>query len=200
MKLDALRAMVRELAQRRQSAWMSSYDSALAAVTADQRAKGKLHTAATAEAYAKCAQTVLRDVGGELAGNMVERLEAEGKGALNEREAIGEFAAAMKFGRDRLASKLLKSIEGLGLASGEGTDGLAEFKNTQSYEPGESKLKTFFSGHPMSRGGKPLAEWKPSVAVRERAPQAPTRVWFVALIVGIGIVLGTAIWLFAELY
>ena len=106
----------------------------------------------------------------------------------------------MKFGRDRLASKLLKSIEGLGMASGEGTNGLAEFKTTQSYEPGESKLKTFFSGHPMSRGGKPLSEWKQSAPTRGRASQTPTRVWVIALMLGIGIILGTTIWLFAELY
>jgi len=200
MKLEALRAAIREFAQRRQSAWMGSYDTALAEITAEQRAKGKLHTAATGEAYAKCAQSVLRDVGAELAATIVERIEAEGKGTLSERELISEFAATMKFGRDRLASKLLKSIEGLGLASGEGTTGLGAFKNTQSYEPGESKLKTFFSGSAIARGSKPLSEWKQSAPARERLEQAPTRVWLVALMVGVGIVLSTAIWLFAELY
>lgn len=200
MKLEALRTVIREIAQRRQSAWMASYDTALATITTEQRAKGKLHTAATAEAYAKCAQTVLRDVGSELAGNIVERIEAEGKGNLNERDVIAEFSATMKFGRDRLASKLLKSIEGLGLASGEGTNGLAEFKITQSYEPGESKLKTYFSGSAVSRGGKPLSEWKQSAPARERAPATPTRIWLVALMIGVGVVLGTSIWLFAELY
>ena len=96
MKLDGLRAAIRELAQRRQSAWMNSFDTALASISADQRAKGKLHTAATAEAYAKSAQSMLSDVGSELALNILERLSSHGKGALSESEVIAEFAAAIK--------------------------------------------------------------------------------------------------------
>jgi hypothetical protein len=201
MKLDALRAAIREFAQRKQSSWMAGFDSALAEISNEQRAKGKLHTATTAEAYAKGAQKLLSDVGAELATHILELIGPDGKGQLTEREVVAEFAAAMRFGRDRLASKLLKAIEGLGLTNaGEGTEGLARFKKTQSYEPGESKLKVFFSGSTATRGGKPLSEWKPTKVEDERPQGAPTRIWFVVLALCLGIVAFSAIWYVKEFY
>lgn len=201
MKLEALRAAIREFAQRRQSAWMAAFDAAIAQTSADQRAKGKLHTAASGEAFAKSAQKLLSDVGSELAAQILESIEAGGKGTLTESAVVAEFAATMKFGRDRLTSKLLKAIESLGLASASGgSEGLQRFKSVSSYEPGESKLRTYFSGNTISRGGKPLSEWKQTAPPPADATAAPTRVWFVVLVVSVGILLGSGIWLFSELY
>jgi|GEM_PF-3109863 len=200
MQLSEVRSALRELAQRRQSAWMADFDHVLEEIIAEQRKKGRLHHAETAERFSICAEDTLRSVGSELSGHVVQLLTDQGKGQLTEREVLADFCATLKFGRDRLASKLLRAIEGLELPKrSDGMDGFNRFKQISHYDPGHSQLKDFFTGDAMSRGGKPLSEWRQTEVKREPKAMPPARVWFVALSVSVGIIIGTAIWLLAEI-
>ncbi len=200
MQLSDVRTALRELAQKRQSAWMAEFDAALEQIIVEQRKKGRLHHAEAAERFAKCAEEMLSRVGSELSGSVVDELQRQGKGHLTEREVLAEFSGTMKFGRDRLASKLLRAIDGLELPNrADGADGFDRFKKTSQYEPGQSEIRDFFAGHPMARGGKPLSEWRQTERTKEQKSTPPARVWFVALSVSIGIILGASIWLFSQM-
>lgn len=167
---------------------MAALDAGLEKISAEQRAKGKLHTAATAEAFSAWAMTQLAEVGSEIAAHFVECIETAGPSVLSNREVLAEYTATMKFGRDRLAAKLLKSIRNLGLPNPrDGTDGLTQMNQLVRYEPGESRLTSYFKLNLDAPRSASKSTWQPTTGHGRKPATAARRIWLSVLLILIAI-------------